>query len=111
MFSNTSLALLTVLTSQWSPNHTSRAKMFVIKLPGFQQFINYGLLLTPAVALWNKTWIFQHSLEVKVGTKTYQGSEQEIGKRSSAEGCCFTVRLAIISFGYYLLGRTLNRNV
>ena len=78
MLRNTSIAHFAVLAPHGSSDHARNAKMLLIKLPGFNKFVNDWLLLASTAALWNIARIFEHGLEVEKRTESVKQTEHDI---------------------------------
>jgi hypothetical protein len=88
LLSNTSAALFTVLASQRSSHHACHAKVCLIKLSLFQQFVNDGLLLYTTSSFLDKARVFFHGFKVKVRAETVGGAENQIEKGVCCECPC-----------------------
>lgn len=69
MLRHAALALLTMFTSQWHPNHARNTEVLVIELPETYQLVDCCLLLRQSANLWDKAGLIYHGSEVEIGAE------------------------------------------
>jgi hypothetical protein len=81
MLRNATATAATVLAAERLARHARNTKVFLVKLPEFEELLDHLPLLVPAADLGHIARILNHGVDVEIGRKTIENGKQNVQNR------------------------------